>query len=303
MRKILILGNGLVGNAIFKNLTENQENQVFSLTRRDLDFRNSTELETRIGLVKPDVVIIAAGVVGGIERNTTEPLELGLQNSEILVSVVRVCVNLRIENVINLVPACVYPANLSQRMNPADLWTGPMEQSSLPYSTAKMLGLVLIEAARAQFKFNWISVISTNLYGDDSSIESHKAHVIPALLRKFHKAKLLNSNEVRLLGDGTSVREFLHADDFANAIEHIIKKQLYVDSIINISGPNLCTVRELSQIIRKVACYEGNVVFSNDGQNGAAAKLLDGTRLKESEWEPRISLEEGIVRAYANLLP
>ena len=177
-----------------------------------------------------------------------------------------------------------------------------MEQSSLPYSTAKMLGLVLIEAARTQFKFNWISIVSTNLYGDDSSIESHKAHVIPALLRKFHKAKLLNSDEVRLLGDGASVREFLHADDFANAIQHIIKEKLYVDSIINVSGPSSCTVRELSQIIRKVACYEGNIVFSNDGQNGTASKLLDGTRLKESGWEPRISLEEGIVRAYANLL-
>ena len=103
------------------------------------------------------------------------------------------------------------------------------------------------------------------------------------------------------MGDGTSVREFLHADDFANAIQHIIQKQLFVDSIINVSGPKLCTVKELSQIIRKIACYGGNVVFSNDGQNGAKAKLLDGTRLQESGWEPRISLEEGIARAYAKL--
>jgi GDP-L-fucose synthase len=105
------------------------------------------------------------------------------------------------------------------------------------------------------------------------------------------------------LGDGTSVREFLHVDDFANAINNIIKKQLYTDSITNVSGANLCTVRELSQIIRKVSGYEGNIIFSNDGQNGAAAKLLDGTRLKESGWEPCISLEQGLARAYFNLLP
>jgi GDP-L-fucose synthase len=183
-------------------------------------------------------------------------------------------------------------------MTPEDLWSGPMEETSLPYSTAKILGITLINAARRQYGVNWISVIATNLYGDDSSIETHKAHVIPALLMKFTLAKNDGLAEVSLLGDGSPVREFLHVDDFASAIDYLIGKGLFTDPVINVSGSASWTIRELAMIIKDATGYLGQINFTNDGRNGAMVKLLDGSRLHDLGWIPKISLIEGVNRVF-----
>lgn len=298
MLRILVLGQGLVGTAVSENLSANEKYNVQSLSKSDLDLKDFHSAEKIIKLLRPDIVIIAAGVVGGIEKNISEPYLLGKENSIIILNVIEVCLKLQIQSVINLVPACVYPANIARRMVPEDLWSGPMELTSLPYATAKMLGITLLNAARSQFKANWISVIATNLYGTDSSIETHKAHVIPALLMKFTEAKDAQLPAITLLGDGTPIREFLHVDDFASAIEFILEHEIFTDPIINVSGSTSWTIKELAELIAGVTKYEGEIIFAKDGRNGAMVKLLDGGKMHSLGWVPKIPLSEGIARVY-----
>lgn len=301
MRRILVLGKGLVGGSLSRRFNMNAEFETIALSRSDLDFKDSLKLKEQISSLKPSVVIIAAGVVGGIERNLVEPCDLGIQNSIILTNIVNTCLELQIQNLINLVPACVYPANISRRMKPNDLWMGPMEKTSLAYSTAKLLGVVLVDAARIQFGKSWISVIATNLYGDSSDCALQEQHVIPALLRKFHEAKISGVPEISLLGDGTPVREFMHVDDLASAVEFIVENQVYMDSVVNVSGADSCTIKELADLIKKITCFDGEVSFDYTKKNGAASKLLDGSRLHQLGWAQKISLEHGIDSIYANI--
>ena len=298
MSSVLILGRGLVGSAIADYLKRNSGHDVQTINKSEIDLRDLDALFLFLERIRPDILILAAGVVGGIEKNIEEPYLLGSENSKIIVNVIEVCAKLRIEKVINLVPACVYPSNIARRMTPEDLWSGPMEETSLPYSTAKLLGITLINAARRQYGVNWISVVATNLYGDDSSIETHKAHVIPALLMKFTLAKNDGLPEVTLLGDGSPVREFLHVDDFASAINYLIEKDLFTDSVANVSGSASWTIGELAMIIKGVTGYLGEINFADDGKNGAMVKLLDGSRLHDLGWKPKISLLEGVNRVF-----
>jgi GDP-L-fucose synthase len=301
MQKVLILGNGIVGKAMHARLLKCKDFQVVILSKSELDLRKLESVEKSFQEIKPDILILAAGVVGGIEKNINKPFNLGLDNSQIIANVIQISLKIGIKNVINLVPACVYPANLSRRMEPEDLWTGPMEATSLPYSTAKILGVTLVNAARKQFAVKWISVIATNIYGDNITTSSDKAHVIPALLQKFTDAKRENKPEVVLLGDGTPIREFLHVEDFASAIHFIIKEKLFAKSIINVSGSSSVQIKELAEMIKNEVNYAGNLRFSNDGKNGAMVKLLDGSELHSHGWTPIINLEEGVARVYSNL--
>lgn len=301
MTRVLVLGKGLVGSSLLDRFNMNAGLQTFSLSRIDFDFRDSSKLKEQIYYLKPSVVIIAAGAVGGIERNLVEPYDLGIQNSLILTSIIGVCRELEIEHLINLVPACVYPANINKRMNPDDLWLGPMEQTSLAYSTAKLLGVVLVGAARAQFGKRWISLIATNLYGNTIGHSPQKQHVIPALLRKFHEAKISGATQISLLGDGSPVREFMHVHDLASAVEFVMENEVYMDSCLNISGTDSCTIRELASLIKKVTCFDGRVLFESVDKNGAQSKLLDGSRLHQLGWAPSISLEHGIDRLYSHI--
>jgi GDP-L-fucose synthase len=298
MSSVLILGHGLVGSAIGDHLKRNSGHDVRTIDKSVIDLRDLEALFLFLSGNRPDILIVAAGVVGGIEKNIDEPYFLGSENSRIIVNVMEVCAKLGIDKVINLVPACVYPSNIARRMTPEDLWSGPMEETSLAYSTAKILGITLVNAVRSQYKLNWISVIATNLYGDDSSIEAHKAHVIPALLMKFIGAKNEGLAEVTLLGDGSPIREFLHVDDLASAVMLLIEKEFLTDSIINVSGSASLSIRELAMVIGDVTNYSGQIKFANDGKNGALVKLLDGSRLLDLGWSPKICLSEGVTRVF-----
>ena len=298
MLKVLVLGRGLVGHAVGNHLMQDANFEVDMLDKSSIDLRQPNELASALEKALPDVVIIAAGVVGGIEKNITEPYLLGTENARIILNTIDVCTRFRVKQVINLVPACVYPSNLNRRMRPDDLWTGPMERTSLPYSAAKILGVTLIDAARYQNNVNWISVIATNLYGDDSTIETHKAHVIPALLGKFSLAIAEGKTEIILLGDGKPIREFLHVEDFASAIKFILLNNITSESVINVSGDSPWTIKELADTIKSVTNFQGEVRFANDGKNGAMVKLLDGSKLHSSGWLPSIPLPEGIARVY-----
>jgi GDP-L-fucose synthase len=298
MPKVLVLGKGLIGSAVSEHLKQDNRFEVEVHGKTSLDLRDSHELQNLLKRTRPEIVVIAAGVVGSIQKNSSEPYLLGMENSRITLNTIEMCTRLNVPQVLNLVPACVYPSNINRRMRPEDLWTGPMEVASLPYSTAKILGITLVNAAREQNNSKWVSVIATNLYGDDSSIETHKAHVIPELLKKFTSARIEGKASITLMGDGSPVREFLHVDDFASAIRYIITNEYYSDPVVNVSGTSSWTISDLASIMKDVTKFQGEIIFANDGRNGALVKLLDGSRLHSMGWAPEINLPQGVARVY-----
>lgn len=293
--KIIILGKGLVGTALIDRLSLESNYQVFGISSRDCDLRDRKAVENLFSRENPDLVIFAAGEVGGIEKNLSNSLDLILQNSRMILNVIEAA-TLYVPRFINLVPACVYPADINRRMRPEDLFTGKMEKSSLGYSTAKLSGIVMSNAVREQLGLNWVSVIATNLYGDEIFKESHNAHVIPALVKKFQDAKGNQVSAIELLGDGTPIREFLHVDDFANAIAVIVKQEKIEENVINVPGIEAISIKDLAELIKLLIGYEGSYTFSKDGKNGASMKLLDGSQIKELDWNPEISLSSGLRR-------
>jgi GDP-L-fucose synthase len=293
--KIIILGKGLVGTALINRLSLESNYQVFGINSWDCDLREREAVENLFSRENPDLVIFAAGVVGGIEKNLNNSLELILQNSRIIVNVIEAAA-VHVPRFINLVPACVYPANIDRRMRPEDLFTGEMEKSSLGYSTAKLSGVVMCNTVREQLGLNWISVIATNLYGDEIFKDSHTAHVIPALIKKFQEARKNQVSAIELLGDGTPIREFLHVDDFANAIALIVKQERIKESVINVPGIEAISINELAELIKATTGYEGSYAFRQDGKNGVSMKLLDGSKIMELGWNQEISLNSGLRR-------
>ena len=294
--KIIVLGKGLVGSALINRLSTESNYQVIGIGRRECDLRDRKAVENLFASEKPEIAILAAGVVGGIEKNLSSPAELIIENSRIILNVIETATSANLPRFINLVPACVYPADINRRMRPEDLFTAPMESSSLPYSTAKLAGIVMVKAIREQLGLNWISLISTNLYGDDSAIESHKAHVIPALMARFTEAKRNKLSTIMLLGDGSPIREFLHVEDLAAAVTKVIQVEQMHEGILNVAGVESISIKSLAELIKEIVGYEGSPVFSYDGKNGAPKKLLDGSKIQSMGWSPAISLVEGLTR-------
>jgi GDP-L-fucose synthase len=296
--KILLLGNGLVASSIKKVLHTETNFTVSVVSKNDYDLTNFDAVNQMFNKCQPDLCILAAGVVGGIEKNISKSSELIFTNSRIILNVIESLPKFNVKYFINLVPACVYPSNLLRPALPKDLFTSPMELSSLPYSTAKIASIVMVNALRDQFKLNYISLISTNVYGDNLEIETHKAHVIPALINKFTEAKLLNMKSITLLGDGSPVREFLHSDDLAMAVLRVIKDNLYQKNILNVAGGESITISELANLIKSISGYSGEVLFSSSEKNGTSVKLIDGSELRGLGWKPLTSLEQGIKKAF-----
>ena len=292
--RILVLGKGLIGAAISNRLSQEEVLQVFSINRKECDLRDIANIEHLFADKKPDVVIFAAGVVGGIEKNLNDPTSLILENSKIILNVIEASFKLKIHRLINIVPACVYPGDLKHRMVPSDLFSAPMENSSLAYSMSKLTGLIMVSTIKEQYNFDWISIIPTNVYGTDSKIESHKAHVIPALVSKFLSAKELNQKKLELLGDGSPVREFMHVTDLSAAVMKIIQTNDLGASIMNIAGSDEITIRSLAETIKNLVGYHGELIFNSSEKNGASSKLLDGTPIQKLGWNKETKLEKGL---------
>lgn len=299
--KVLILGKGLVGGALIQRLSQVPDYEIAAIGKSECDLRDQAAVGELFTLEAPAVCILAAGVAGGIQKNLDNPSELIMENSKIILNVVQESMNHNIPRLINLVPACVYPADIHRRMEPKDLFTAPMEISSLPYSTSKLAGLVMVDAIRKQYGLDWVSIIATNLYGDNSETDTRSAHVIPTLIAKFIDAKKKNLKAIELLGDGTSVREFLHVDDFANAVAGFLDRDRVGESIVNVAGSQNVTIRDLAKLIKEVVGFDGDVLYKGDGKNGAPMKLLDGSKFQETGWQPAISLQEGLSRVFERM--
>ena len=294
MRNLIVFGKGLIGNAILQSFT-GEEYSIVSVATNDVNLLDYIAIDNFISnLDIDDVLIFAAGLSGGISFNLNNPLDLYSKNIRMINNFINAAADRRIKNVLNIVPACVYPANLNQRAKVEDLWQGPMEKSSLAYSTAKISGLVGIEAVRKQLGLNWTNLIVTNVYGPHKRIDSKQMHVIPALIEKFNQAKSNGSKSIQILGDGTPVREFLYSSDLGLAVHSFIKNDLWTIPTMNIAGSEAVSILDLAKIIADEMSYEGEILVEESSNNGTSIKLLDDSIFRKTGWEPRVDLAQGI---------
>ncbi len=267
---------------------------------KDVNLINSFETEDFISQLSVDeILIFAAGLSGRISFNLNKPYDLFSKNVTIMNNFIATAERRKIKRVINIVPACVYPANISQRAKVEDLWQGPMEKSSLAYSTAKMAGLVGVESVRKQIGLQWTNLIVTNVYGPHKRVDISQMHVIPALIEKFRSAKNHREQSVQILGDGTPVREFLYSSDLGSAVQVFVKENDWSVPTLNIAGSEAISILELAHLVSDNLGYGGEIVFENGSRDGTSVKLLDDTVFRMNGWHPKIQLSSGI-RSYSS---
>jgi GDP-L-fucose synthase len=294
MKNLIVFGKGLIGNSILQSFAS-EEYPIVSVATNEVDLLDYIAIDNFISnLDIDDVLIFAAGLSGGISFNLNNPLDLYSKNIRMINNFINAAADRKIKNLLNIVPACVYPANLNQRAKVEDLWQGPMEKSSLAYSTAKISGLVGVETVRKQLGFNWTNLIVTNVYGPHKRIDSKQMHVIPALIEKFNQAKANGNKSVQILGDGTPVREFLYSSDLGLAVHSFIENDLWTIPTMNIAGSEAVSILDLAKIIADEMNYEGEILVEKSSNNGTSIKLLDDSIFRKTGWEPRVDLAQGI---------
>lgn len=295
--RIYIAGiNGMVGSAIARQ-AKADGHEIVGKSSRELNFTNRNLVFQDIFEVKPDSLVIAAAKVGGIGSNSTFPVDFLSQNLQIQTNLIDAAHAGSVQKVLFLGSSCVYPKYAAQPITETALLTGELELTNAPYAIAKIAGLKLIEAYRQQFSHHWISAMPTNLYGPRDNFDLETAHVLPALLNRFHIAKTSGIKEVEIWGDGTPLREFLHVEDLARACLVLLKD--YNDTVaINVGSGQEISVENLARLIAKVVEFEGEISFNRNRPNGTPRKFLDSSRIAKLNWKPQISLEDGIASTY-----
>ena len=288
---------GLVGSAVLRNLEKNGYRKVFVRTRQQLDLRDREKVRKFFFSARPEAVIVAAAKVGGIKANSDYPVEFLLENLQIQNNLISAGFESGVKKLLFLGSSCIYPKLAPQPIQEESLLTGSLEPTNEPYAIAKIAGIKLCQAYAREYGANFISVMPTNLYGPCDNFDLEGSHVLPALLRKVHEAKMRNERQVVLWGTGTPRREFLHADDLADALRFLIESY---DSpeIINVGCGEDVTIRELAEIVLDVVGFEAELVFDATKPDGTPRKMLDITRLRKLGWNPRISLRDGIRQTY-----
>jgi len=288
---------GLVGSAVLRNLEKNGYRKVFVRTRQQLDLRDLKKVRKFFFSARPEAVIVAAAKVGGIKDNSYYPVEFLLENLQIQNNLISAGFESGVKKLLFLGSSCIYPKLAPQPIQQESLLTGSLEPTNEPYAIAKIAGIKLCQAYAREYGANFISVMPTNLYGPCDNFDLEGSHVLPALLRKVHEAKMRNEGQVVLWGTGTPRREFLHADDLADALRFLIESY---DSpeIINVGCGEDVTIRELAEIVLDVVGFEAELVFDATKPDGTPRKMLDITRLRKLGWNPRISLRDGIRQTY-----
>ena len=311
MIKIYVAGHrGMVGSAIIRNLKNSLGNtlKVVTQTHDELDLTNQHQVNNFIAKEKPDQVYLAAAKVGGIYANNTYPADFIYQNLMIQANIVHAAHVNNINKLLFLGSSCIYPKNVKQPMREESLLTGVLEPTNEPYAIAKIAGIKLCESYNRQFNRDYRSVMPTNLYGPGDNYHPENSHVIPALIRKFHNAKINNDRQVVVWGSGTPKREFLHVDDMANACVHVMNLddaiyQQHVSpmlSHINVGTGQDLTIKKLAKTISEVVGFNGKIIFDDTKEDGPKRKLIDSTRLNKLDWKPEISLKKGLLDTYKN---
>ncbi len=299
--KIYVAGHrGMVGSAIVRRLQRDGYQNLVLRTRRELDLRRQDEVELFFHRERPDYVFLAAAKVGGILANDTYRGEFIYDNLVIEANVIEAARQYGVKKLLFLGSSCIYPKLAPQPLKEEYLLTGPLEPTNQPYAIAKIAGIELCNAYRHQYGCHFISVMPTNLYGPNDNYDLQNSHVLPALLRKFHEAKVNGLPEVVIWGTGSPRREFLHVDDLADACLFLM--QHYDEpGLINIGTGEDISILELAHLISRIVGYEGKIVHDLSKPDGTPRKLLDVSKLNALGWKARIGLEEGIRMVYQDL--
>ena len=297
-RSVYVAGHkGLVGSALLRHLQKNGYRNILVRTRQELDLRQSDAVRNFFSQAKPEAVVVAAAKVGGIKANSDYPVEFLLENLQIQNNLIAASFEFGVKKLLFLGSSCVYPKLAPQPIREESLLAGPLEPTNEPYAIAKIAGIKLCQAYAQQYGMDFICAMPTNIYGPGDNFDLEKSHVLAALIRKVHEAKLRNQREVTIWGTGTPRREFLHADDLADALGFLLEN--YDSSeIINVGCGEDLTIRELVEIVARVIGFEIDLVFDATKPDGTPRKLLDTTRLQALGWKPQISLNDGIRQTY-----
>ena len=296
--KIYIAGHrGLVGSAIWRNLEAKGHTGLVGWGSAELDLRDSASTMDAIVQEKPDVVIMAAAKVGGIIANSTHPVEFLNDNIRIQTNVFEAAHAAKVSQLLFLGSSCIYPKLAEQPIKESSLLTGQLEESNNAYAIAKIAGVLQVQSYRKQYGHGWISAMPTNLYGPFDNFDLTSSHVLPALIRKFHEAKVAGSRSVTLWGSGTPLREFLHTDDLASACTFLLENY-DDDAPINVGWGRDISIADLGVLIAQVVGFDGEIQWDSSKPGGTPRKLLDTGIIHSLGWEPSISLRDGIASTY-----
>ncbi|HNV95223.1 MAG TPA: GDP-L-fucose synthase [Bacteroidales bacterium] len=300
--KIFVAGHhGMVGSAIFRALQQKGFNNIITASHSELDLTNQKQTELFFEQHKPDMVFVAAAKVGGIHANNTYKAQFLYENLMIAANTIHAAYKTDVSKLLFLGSSCIYPKFAPQPMKEEYLLTGELEPTNEGYAIAKIAGLKLCDTYRYQYGCNFISVMPTNLYGINDNYHPENSHVLPALIRRFHEAKVKNLPEVVVWGTGTPKREFLFADDLADACIYLMENY-NEEGWVNIGSGEEISIKELAMLIKQIVDYQGNLVFDTTKPDGPPRKLLDVTKLHSLGWKHKTSLEQGIRMAYQDFL-
>lgn len=291
----------MVGSAIVRALQREGYTNIVTQTRAALDLLNQSAVADFFEHEKPEYVFLAAAKVGGIMANNTYRADFLYENLLIETNIIHSAYRSGVKKLLFLGSSCIYPKMAPQPLKEEYLLSGYLEATNEPYAIAKIAGIKLCEAYRDQYGCNFISAMPTNMYGPNDNYHPENSHVLPALIRKFHEAKTANQNAVTVWGDGSPLREFLYADDLADALvflmQHYNEKQF-----VNVGYGEDISIGELAQMVKETVGFQGDIEFDTSKPNGTPKKLMDSSRLFSLGWKPSVSLKEGIALAYQDFL-
>lgn len=288
---------GMVGSAVVRRLQKEGYQQILTQTRAETDLLDRAAVRAFFEKHRPEIVVDAAAKVGGIVANNEKPVEFLAENITIQNNIIQAAADFGVNKLLFLGSSCIYPKMAPQPITESSLLTGPLEPTNDAYALAKIAGIKLCQAYAKQYGKNFISGMPTNLYGPNDNFDLHTSHVLPALIRKVHEAKLRDDKQVPIWGTGSPRREFLHVDDLADACLFLLEKY---DSpeIVNIGCGEDITIRELTETVCDVIGYQGELAFDTSKPDGTPRKLLDMSKMFDMGWRPRIALRDGIRGAY-----
>ena len=296
--RIYVAGHrGLVGSAIIRALEQNGFENLITCTHAELELMDAVAVQKFFAETKPEYVFLAAAKVGGIHANSTYPADFMRENLLVQTNIIHEAWSHGVEKLMFLGSSCIYPKLCPQPIKEEYLLTGELESTNDAYALAKIAGIKTCQSYNKQYGTNFISVMPTNLYGINDNFHPENSHVLPALIRKFHEAKISNAESVSIWGNGTVRREFLHTDDLAEALLFLMES--YDDSaIVNVGCGEDQTIRELAETIQKVVGFSGGLEFDSSYPNGTPQKILDISKINSLGWKPRIPLKEGLHQVY-----
>ncbi|MBU2896885.1 GDP-L-fucose synthase [Vibrio hepatarius] len=306
-KRVFVAGHkGMVGSAIVRKLESYKNVQVITCERQNLDLTNQADVDNFFTSNLIDEVYLAAAKVGGIQANNMFPADFIYENLQVQCNVINSAHNAGIQRLLFLGSSCIYPKQAEQPMKEEFLLTGTLERTNEPYAIAKIAGIKLCESYNRQHNRDYRSVMPTNLYGENDNFHAENSHVIPALIRRFHEARIKKARKVVAWGSGNPRREFMYVDDMADAsifvmnLDQAIYKKQSEDMLshINLGSGVDCTIRELVESVAKVVGFQGEIEFDNSKPDGAPRKLMDVSKIRELGWEASTTLEEGLIRTY-----